>query len=255
MFGQCGAGGACTRYHRWRCLLRSEPAGRLAKLLSHSLCIAPLPLLPPPTLCAGSLPAPSLPAPNLGSWDMGAALRARQESEHQAADAAAAAAAAQQAAARPPPYCPPWAPQPAASTSSALVPAPHLFGHSYHSAPVLASAGGAGSSSNPFAGSSSAGFAYSSHSFSQQALSSGYYGTPAQQQQPAAPSPSMAPRRVTPPRPPTSPAEAKAQELMLNQLGAFNLHADTVSALKPSPRVTMQHQPAGLPLVAMFTPR
>jgi hypothetical protein len=58
-----------------------------------------------------------------------------------------------------------------------------------------------------------------------------------------------------PARPPATPAEAQAAELVASQLGAFNLHAETVSALKPSPRLAMQQSQQPMPLAAMRTPR
>jgi hypothetical protein len=68
--------------------------------------------------------------------------------------------------------------------------------------------------------------------------------------------PRASPRPVRPPpRAPATPAEAKAAELVASQLGAFNLHAETVSALKPSPRLAMQQAQQPMPLAAMRTPR
>ncbi|PSC70463.1 putative ADP-ribosylation factor GTPase-activating AGD15 isoform X1 [Micractinium conductrix] len=202
---------------------------------------------------AGSL-APSQPASNLDSWDMGAALRQRQ-ADSEAAEAAAAAAAAaqqqQQAAAsarpQPAPYCPPWAPHPSAAgpASMALVPAGAAFSHAWSSTPSLPTADASGLAYQPHYASSGSftsqqSFGYGQQQQQQQAYGqqAAYYGAPAYV--PAAPQRAQQPKRSTPPhpspRPPATPAEAKAMELMATQLGAFNLHADTVSA-KPSPRL------------------
>lgn len=208
----------------------------------------------PWTVCrplAGGAPAPAQPAASLGSWDMGAALL-RQQQDQQQQQAAAAAAAAQPARPQPPPYCPPWAPQPSQPASMALVPASAAFAHGFSSMPAFPSSAsssfsaGPGPQHAPYASTGS--FTYSSQLFTQQAQS--YYASSSSAASTPSP-PRPAPRRA-PPRPAASPAEEKANSLLVNQLGAFNLHAETVSALKPSPRPAAgQQQPPGVPLAAM----
>jgi hypothetical protein len=195
---------------------------------------------------------PSAPADSIGSWDMGAALAARQ---HEAAAAAAAQAAAALPA-RPPPYCPPWAPQPHAAAGDPhanmqIVPAGLAYGSGFHSY------GGGGSAAsyagvqpsqqggNPFSATASS--YYASHQ-PRSIASPTQQKQQAQQAQQARPSPRL----------PASPAEEKAEELISRDLFAFNLHAETVSALGPS-RLTAQHQQAAaappVPLIAMRSPR
>lgn len=203
---------------------------------------------------------------------MGAAIsRQRQATEAAEAAAATAAAAADAAAAdaaaappRPAPYCPPWALQPGAAQqqgaygSMALVPASAAFGHAFHSTPAMGSYSGTSYAQPmvqqpPFAGGggyygASASWPVMHHNDSQASMGSSTSGGMAAQRPPRASSHSPTPR------PPASPAEAKAQELVLNQLSSFNLHADTVAARQPSPRLPMAQQPV-LPLVAMCSPR
>ncbi|KAI3426323.1 hypothetical protein D9Q98_008696 [Chlorella vulgaris] len=193
---------------------------------------------------------PSAPADSMGSWDMGAALAARQ---HEAAAAAAAQAAAALPA-KPPPYCPPWAPQPHAAAGDPhanmqIVPAGLASGfHSYGGGGSAASYAGVQPSQqggNPFSATASS--YYASHQ--PRSIASPTQQKPqAQQAQQARPSPRL----------PASPAEEKAEELISRDLFAFNLHAETVSALGPS-RLTAQHQQAAaappVPLIAMRSPR
>ncbi len=200
--------------------------------------------------CVGGAPAPAQPAASLGSWDMGAALRQQQEQQQQ--QAAAAAAMQQPARLQPQPYCPPWAPQPSqASASMALVPASAAFSHGFNSMPAFptsaASSFSAGAPPQHAPYPSTGSFSYSSQLFSQQAQS--YYASSSNA---STPSPTRPAPHRPPPRPAASPAEEKANSLLVNQLGAFNLHAETVSALKPSPRLApaQQHSP-GVPLAAM----
>ncbi|KAL4448394.1 hypothetical protein ABPG75_005613 [Micractinium tetrahymenae] len=203
----------------------------------------------------GTTPAPAQPASSLGSWDMGAALLRQQQEQQQQQEAAAAAAAAAQPPARPQPapYCPPWAPQPSQPAASmALVPASAAFSHVFHSMPTFPSSTPSSFSAGPAPQhghyASTGSFSYSSQLFGQQAQS--YYASSSSNTSTPSP-PKPAPRRPAP-RPASSPAEEKANSLMVNQLGAFNLHAETVSALKPSPRplAAQQHAP-GVPLAAM----
>jgi hypothetical protein len=184
---------------------------------------------------------PSAPAADLGSWDMGASLAARQQAEAEAAAAAAAAAAPP----RPAPYCPPWAPQPAAAAPGSyahmqLVPAGAAYAPGFHAEPATAGyTGAAPPAGNPFA-----------------PTAAGYYASQQPRPAPRAAAPPR-PAAVRPsPKPPASPAEAKAQDLISRDLFAFNLHAETVSALGP-PRLAPHHLQAApaMPLLAMRTPR
>ena len=190
---------------------------------------------------------PSQPAASLGSWDMGAAI-ARQQAEaarQQAeAEAAAAAAAAASQPPQPAPYCPPWAPQPAAQPtyslsagSMQLVPADGAFAHAFRSTPALPSAYSSTSSLNgygysaaqPAAPQQQAGhWAYQpQHSgLGAHGYSASSPSLPRMDSQASVNSSSSRARggeRPLAARPPASLAEAKALELMANQLGAFNL--------------------------------
>ena len=227
---------------------RAMPAAAGGQLVRHSQpCLpqqattcGPVPTTPsarpPPSVCAGDSLAPSQPATNLGSWDIGAALAARQQPASEAAEAAAAAAAAQAAATQPPkpaPYCPPWAPQPSAAAPGSyahmqLVPAGAAYDPAFHAGTVngyTQHIAQPQASANPFA--PNAGTYYAQLQPRQ----------PQQQQQKAKPPPRPAPRA------PASPAEAKAAELISRDLLAFNLHAETVSAINPPARFALHgHQ-------------
>jgi hypothetical protein len=224
----------------------------------------------------GGAMVPWQPASSLGSWDMGAAIAQQQaEAERQRAEAEAAATAAATAAQppRPAPYCPPWAPQPGAQPTYSLspgsmqvVPAGDAFAHAFRSTPAMPSAHSSTSSLSSWGPAGAAQPAYPQQQWgAQQAYQAQHSGLAAYGSSASSPSlqlhgsltssvtsSSSRPRaadRPLVPRPPATHAEAKALEAMANQLGAFNLHAEVVSALKPSPRLASPPQQV-VPLVA-----